>query len=480
MLANADLITEPNAQDPLQQDEAPKQDEAPSFYGERSIVPSHDSAPPVIEFQRRAIAPPIVEIKPLSVENEVIVGEDLLEKTQNQRKHSTNHQHKNLILSPVDLTREEMLLAKKAKHYFDVNWNQQTGLFDSVQGYHYSTMWDVASGIAALLSLEGLNLISNEEANKQLNVTLNTLSNITLYDDRLPNREYNTRTGEPSGRYSNTKTNGNGWSALDIGRLIIWLEILAKHKPFFKPDISAIYQYWQLDEAIFEHDLHGELKTNTKQIYRQEGRLGYLQYAAQGYQLLGYDVSTAFDPQFTLPISIEGHSLLIDNRNLPYFTTDPYVLNAIEIGERNQWWDQLDVLYALQKEKSNEEQQLWVFAEDAMNVAPWFSYNNIYYYGKPWLSIAPGGKPISNPAIFSNKIALGMAVLYPDDPFSNQLLETVINNCLPYRAIPTGTYANGAPNTTFNINTNSLVLQSLWYKYRNYTPLTVVNSVTYE
>ncbi|PSU35224.1 hypothetical protein C9I99_07835 [Photobacterium lutimaris] len=432
-------------------------DEAePSFYGGRSVTHSNkDVMTSDIQFQRRAIAPTIT------------MNETEREKVPSKIEAASP----TMAVPPVELGRNEKLLAKKAYFYFEQNWNEETGLFNSVQSYHHSTMWDVASGIAAILSAEGLELISSEEADSRLQKTLATLQALPLYDNSLPNREYSTHSAQPSGKYSSTPSNGNGWSALDIGRLLIWLEITQRHKPAFKDSIRRILDHWKLEKAVSQGTLYGELKTSKTKHYRQEGRLGYLQYAAYGFDLAGFDVSTAYEQQDIEQILVDGIPLLVDQRNLPYFTTDPYVLAGIEIGAKTQWWNQLDALYQLQKNKSSQQQSPWIFAEDAMSRSPWFSYNNIYIYGSAWLSIAPGGKPVENPQVFSNKVAFGLSVLFYDDDFSHQLADKVINNSLTHRSIPTGIYLNGGPNSAYNINTNSLILSALWYKKRNFVPL---------
>ncbi|WP_051902515.1 DUF3131 domain-containing protein, partial [Photobacterium sanctipauli] len=399
-----------------------------------------------IEFQRRSIAPPIL---PERSKEELVAKEkktelaskaanNAIENTANDSSAKGNtandssakgNQTKQVLpiaSKTIPLTRKELLLASKAKQYIDRNWNKETGLIDSVQGYHHSTMWDVGSAIAAILSLEGIGMIPSREVSSKLSITLDTLENLPLYDDRLPNREYSTVDGLPSGRYSASSSNGNGWSALDVGRLLIWLEITARHKPQFSEQIETIKETWQLADAVNNKTLYGELKSGKRKHYRQEGRLGYLQYAAQGFQLSGYDVSDAYKIRNISPEIIDDELVFIDTRNLPYFTTDPYVLNAIELGRKDEWWDQLDTLFTLQKTKSAQENQLWVFAEDAMSKAPWFSYNNIFIYGRSWVSTSPGGKPVENPQVFSNKVAQGLSVLYPYDDFAKSLHNQVV------------------------------------------------------
>lgn len=373
-------------------------------------------------------------------------------------------------LTTRDLNREELLLAKKAQYYIERNWNKNTGLIDSVQGYHHATLWDIASGIGAVLALENLNLISSFDATSRLTKTLTTMVKMPLYNDELPNREYNTKTALPSGSLSKTASNGNGWSALDIGRLLIWLEITKQYKPELTPLITLITQKWQLSRAVNKQSLYGELKTKKSTSYRQEGRLGYLQYAAQGYQFSGFDVSVAFKSTNTAVIVQGSQFVYIDQRNLPFFTSDSYVLQAIELGSPEVWWNQLETVYQLHKKNYLETNVLRVFAEDSMNRKPWFSYNNINIYGKPWLSTNTRGKVITNPQLFSNKVAFAFSVLFSDS-FSQQLADKVVANSLSQRSVPTGLYKDNAINTAYNINTNSLILVALWFKSRNNTAI---------
>ncbi|MGF1876640.1 DUF3131 domain-containing protein [Photobacterium frigidiphilum] len=432
-----------------------KEPEQPSFYGSRSVSQQNNQQPPEkITFQRRAIAPAI----PIDDNTQLNIRSNLLQHNLNASTVNTK-----IVLSLDNISRQEWLLAKKASYYFERNENKQTGLTDSVQGYHHTTMWDIASDIGATLALEALELITTVQADAKLNRILTTLTTMPLYNDQLPNREYSTETGLPSGKQNNR--NGNGWSALDIGRLLIWLEITIQQKPHFQKQVNIITKRWLLSRAVHEKTLYGTRYQKNAEFYRQEGRLGYLQYAAQGYQLAGLDMANSFIRDHTAIVNVDNIPLYIDTRNVPFFTTDPYVLQAIELGENTAWWNQLESIYQLHKQQYNQSDKLWIFAEDAINKSPWFSYNNIYFYGKSWLSTSSGGKTIENPQVFSNKIAFGLSVIF-EDAFSDALRQAVIENSRSSRVIPTGIYKNNAPNTSYNINTNSLILVSLWYKSR--------------
>ncbi|MCP4325181.1 MAG: DUF3131 domain-containing protein [Alteromonadales bacterium] len=381
-----------------------------------------------------------------------------------------SNEAKNRNFSQVSqLSENEQLLAQKAHYYFTNNWHSETGLWSSVAGYNYSTVWDIASGIAGTLALEGLKLESTEVTKKKLQKTLNTLNTLPLYKNILPNREYNSKTAQPSGRLSKSKSHGNGWSALDIGRLLIWLKILQTVHPTFTNDIEQITNRWQLHKAIYKGSLYGTKLYKGKEYYRQEGRHGYLQYAAKGFELFDFKVNLPNLEDHLQTINIDNIEIKRDTRNLPFFTSDPFVLGAIELGVDTNW-NQLNNIYLLHFNKWRETGILTSYGEDAMNKNPWFAYNNIYYYKKPWTSVSSSGKVIENPQLLSYKVAFAFSVLF-DDEFSQRLNETVIHSSLQFKSVPTGRYQNEGSNSAFNINTNSLVLVSLWYKSLGFSPI---------
>ncbi|WP_259649891.1 DUF3131 domain-containing protein [Shewanella sp. c952] len=414
-----------------------------------------------IEFQRRAVIPQA---------NVIETSKAAAITANSQSPDSTVILKTNILpLTPkpisVPLNRHEKLLINKAQRYIDKNWNEETGMIDSVQGYTHATMWDVASGIGALLALEALGVSDPHIIDIRLAKLLNTLYELPLYDDKLPNRQYNTVTGKPSGNFSQTPSNGNGWSALDLGRLYIWLTIVAQRKPHLAMDVDNIKFKWQLNAAVHNKTLYGTKLTSKKEYFRQEGRLGYLQYAATGYQMMNLDVAHAFSCKRLQQVDIDSLMLKIDTRNLPFLTLDPFLLYTIEIGNKASCWNQLDTLFKLHNTQYQATQRLTAYAEDSLSKSPWFLYNNIYYQGQAWHSVSHSGKAIADSQIFSNKAAFAMSVIFQNE-YSQNLAIQVITNSARHQEVPTGLYRDGKTNTAYNINTNSLILVSLWYKMR--------------
>jgi hypothetical protein len=420
-----------------------------SFYGQRSvIIDPHPSIQPDT-FHQRAVSPS--SRPPADTEQDTAIRSTTIPEQS------------------ISLTRNERLLAKKALYYLDQNRQTQTGLWDSVQGYPHTTLWDIASGIAGMLSAEALALKPSEQVRDQLRQTLITLKKMPLYKNILPNREYSTQTGRPSGRLSQTQSHGSGWSALDIGRLLIWLKILNQQHQEFAQEVQVIINRWQLGRAVKNGTLYGTNLYRGKEYYRQEGRNGYLQYAATGFDLFGHPIGLPDLATYLQTVTIAGIALQVDSRNVPFMTSDPYVLAGIEFGI-DPAWNQLETIYQLHRKRWLTEHRLFCYAEDAMDKNPWFAYNNLYYYGKAWISVSPSGKVIENPQIFSHKMAYGFSVLF-DDAYSKALGRTVLDHSLHFRSIPTGIYADGGSNTAFNINTNATILVALWYKHRGKKPI---------
>jgi hypothetical protein len=102
------------------------------------------------------------------------------------------------------LTPEELAAAKQAWRYFEKNWNEDTGLVNSADGFASVTIWDQAAAIAALVSAKELGLVTEADFEKKMRRTLQTLAKLKLYKDELPNKVYNSKTLIPV-NYSNSK-----------------------------------------------------------------------------------------------------------------------------------------------------------------------------------------------------------------------------------------------------------------------------------
>jgi hypothetical protein len=239
----------------------------------------------------------------------------------------------------IALTPTEMSVARQAWAYFQTNWQQKTGLVNSVSGFESVTMWDQAAAIAALVSAKELDLVSATEFQTKMRQTLKTLATMPLYKGQLPNKVYNSKTLIPVSYGQLTKREEIGWSAIDLGRMSIWLKIVGSKYPQFKPQTEAVWKHWQVQRLVKDGQMFGTAASKGKEEYNQEGRLGYENYAAYGLKLWGLDVHKALDTQTnTAFVGIYGQGVPYDKRDFDnsgannYVLSEPYILDGIETG----------------------------------------------------------------------------------------------------------------------------------------------------
>lgn len=180
-----------------------------------------------------------------------------------------------------EITSQQLVAGRFAWEYFQRNWNESTGLVNSANGYSVVTMADQADGIAALVSAYELGIVTKSEFDENMSTLLRTLAKLPLYQTELPNKLYNARTGIPVS-YETNKRQEIGWSALNIGRLAIWLKIVGNKYPKFRASTKAVWNHWHVDRLTKNGQLYSTALASDKETYYQDGHLGYENYAAYG------------------------------------------------------------------------------------------------------------------------------------------------------------------------------------------------------
>lgn len=236
-----------------------------------------------------------------------------------------------------ELTAREMTIAKNAWQYFVTNYQPTTGLVNAVNKYPSTTMWDSASYLAALTAARELGIIDKAEFDRRMLKFLATLNTLVLFRNELPNKAYNTISGQKVD-YTN-KPGEIGFSALDIGRMLVWLKIIKERYPEYGNSIDNVVLGWDFSHAIDPcGTLYGAYLENGQPKYVQEGRLGYEEYGAAGFQLWGFNTCKASRPQ---PYELaEIYCVLVpydtrDPRNTSqhnYVVTESYLLYGLEFG----------------------------------------------------------------------------------------------------------------------------------------------------
>jgi hypothetical protein len=370
-----------------------------------------------------------------------------------------------------ELTPAEMAVARQAWQYFQENWNEQTGLVNSVDNFASVTMWDQGAAIAALVSAKELDLIPTAEFESKMSRMLKTLATLPLYNDELPNKVYNAKTLIPVNYGQLDKREEIGWSAIDLGRLALWLKIVGAKYPQFQPETEAVWESWQVKRLTKNGQMYGTSVVNGKEQYHQEGRLGYENYAAYGLKLWGLDVEQALDYEEKAAfVNLYDKGIPYDKRDYQtsgannYVLSEPYFLDGIETGFQSLPKAYADRLLAAQEARYQATDRLTALTEDNLDRDPRFVYNTLFVNGKPWATITDTRENYDNLRFLSAKAAIGWHVLYDTD-YTQKLFNFVRTNLKSEKGWYNGFYeAKPKPNTALTANNNGVILESLLFK----------------
>ncbi|WP_117242170.1 DUF3131 domain-containing protein, partial [Klebsiella pneumoniae] len=99
-----------------------------------------------------------------------------------------------------------------------------------------------ASYLAAMTAARELGIIDKAEFDRRMLKFLATLNKLDLFRNELPNKAYNTISGQKV-NYQN-KPGEIGYSALDIGRMLIWLKVIKERYPEYSNSIDNVVLGW--------------------------------------------------------------------------------------------------------------------------------------------------------------------------------------------------------------------------------------------
>jgi hypothetical protein len=377
-------------------------------------------------------------------------------------------------LKPKPLCEEDLAIARVAWKYFEKNFQPATGLVNAVDGYPSTTMWDVASSIAGTLAAERLGLITEKEFDDRVVPLLGTLGSLKLYRNELPNKAYNAATAQMTDYTNKPVEDGLGFSALDLGRLAGWLDVLSCSHPRHAAKARRVLQRWNYCRMVGDGQMYGAVDPKGAQDSRvQEGRLGYEQYAGKLFERLGFDqhVAARYDNPSAGTVDVYGVKLPVDTRDprklgaYNYVVTESYALDVIENGKDAVNGPLLERIFQVQKERWKRTGIVTAVSEDNVDRAPYFVYNTIYAAGTAWNTITDQGQDFDQLKSVSTKAAFSLAALFPSDPYSAVLYDTVKSAYDPERGWYSGVYEMGLGyNKAITANTNGIILETLLYK----------------
>ncbi|WP_299031636.1 DUF3131 domain-containing protein [uncultured Sulfitobacter sp.] len=383
-----------------------------------------------------------------------------------------------------ELTDREYAMAKTAWSYFTKRFQPETGLVNAVGSYPSTTLWDTASYISALVSAYELCVIDKRDFDTRATKLLNTLRNLDLYQGEAPNKVYNSKTGEKV-NYAN-EPGEVGMSALDIGRMLVWLRILKERHPHLANSVDNVPMRWNFcnlvndDGRMFGSFKRGDGTTR----YVQEGRLGYEEYAAKGFALWGFNVARAMSPEplayttiFDVKVPYDGRDPRVF-KNQNYVLTEGYILDGLELG-----WDMptdkvddpavashgwraefANRIYLVQQRRFEQTGILTARSEHQVNGSPYFVYDTIFADGYAWNTLDPTGEYQPDRSAIAAKAAVGMWALWDTD-YTDLLFESVADLSEPDMGFFEGLYENGNGYIPLqSANNNGIILAALLYK----------------
>ncbi|MBD2566498.1 DUF3131 domain-containing protein [Anabaena lutea] len=386
------------------------------------------------------------------------------------------------------LTPEEQTYARAAWQYFVNNYQANTGFTNSTGGYPSGTLWDIGNYLMALNAARWINLIDQSEFDSRLNKFLASLSNLKLFENALPNKVYNAATGEMTDYGNKPQERGIGWSALDVGRILAAFHVIRTCHPQYNDWLKGILAKWQLARSLKDDQLYGAVVLpDGKTLLVQEGRLGYEEYAARGYELWGFKAAKALALEPFKFVEVNGVEIPVDTRDYQstnannYVVSESYILDGIEFGLEGYLKEYAANVLEAQKRRFESTGQLTAVSEDNIDQPPYFIYNTVYSNGVAWAAITENNQPYPQFRNVSTKAAFGWRYLYPDNAYAQKVFDAVKDLRDPNGG---GFYAGlyeetKKPNKSLTGNTNGLIMEILYYKARGNRPLIGSSGVSF-
>ncbi len=370
-----------------------------------------------------------------------------------------------------DLTEAEMQMARIAWKYFETNYNPETGLADSVAGFHFTTLWDTASYLLGLISAHRLEIIEDDEFHTRMEKALDAVERIPLYNGELPNKAYDTKSLSMTDYQNKPSETGTGWSAIDIGRLFVPLNVILYEYSEYTPWVRKIISRWDYTRMFKDGVLYGVTYKNGVEQLNQEGRLGYEEYVSKSFALLGFDISSAYSYlDHTGLVEIEGVEVPVDVRPSALFgahtyaLSEPYILDGIEFGFDHYSREFAYRIYLAQEMRYENEGILTAVTETALSEDPYFVYNTVYGEGKKWACITSEGMQSPDWRTLSTKGALGWHSLYETE-YTAELVDKISDLTTEENGFYAGFYEDdGRVNSVNTCNTNGIILETFYYK----------------
>lgn len=365
--------------------------------------------------------------------------------------------------------------ARNAWRYLENNTDYDTGLVGGTDRAPVFTVANIADALAAIVAARELGVIDARESDLRLSRVLGFLGTMDLSGGQLPNKAYHAASGKMVG--FDGREADIGWSAIDIGRLLLWLRIVAQRQPRFAEYAHQAVLRWSFCDVIDDcGTLYGSARDGAAVQRYQEGRLGYEQLAAAGFAAWGFDTRAAADGSRSEIAYVEDVPVRHDARDPRTTGTSdavlsmPWVLQGIELGWRLPAGaaaarTQAQAVYRAQEARWRREGVLTARSDYQSRAAPYVVLDSVFANGYAWNTVAADGKEYPQLALVSTRAVFGFNALWPG-AYAQQLLDAVRWLYDPDRGWFEGRYEAGGPLANITLATNAAVLETLLFRAR--------------
>ena len=341
-------------------------------------------------------------------------------------------------------------------------------MFNGLDLYPVTTMWEVGSSLAALVSAEGLSIITKDDFSRRTRLLLQTLASMDLYNNELPNKLYFTDTARMVGEDQAPSSIGLGWSAIDVSRLLLWLKIIETRHPGLKAATQAVFKRFRTERLVQDGHLSGANLWAGKENITIEGYFGYGPYGARALGLWGLNAWASRDYRPHLKEKkIMGVTVPYDTRPGASLSSKPFVLSLIEFGRTGDDEERLArAIYEVQAKRFERTKIPTAPGDGRIDRAPWFATSAIIADGgkKDWQCLSPYTTQQLDLFWASTEIVFAWDALY-NTAYTRKLVELFMPLSEKKKGFQAGKYDNGGLNTALTLDTNALILESAFYRH---------------
>lgn len=349
-------------------------------------------------------------------------------------------------------------------------------------GLPVATAWSMGDQVAALVLAHRLGLIGAAEFDRRFSALLAVLTTMPLAFDGMPNLYYDVASGQPLG--GDFQPGLAGWSAVDTGRLLLWLRVAQHVHPDYASFIrKAVERIGVCAIASPEGRLMAARIDASGIAYAPEGWRGYDAYAVQGYRAWGLNLALPPELPQSAEMEIEGLRFPVaeDVLNQPPLTVAPPAYLGFELGFEpiggmdapllggRAAPDLLTALDLVQARRAAREGTPTARAEFHRSEEPAFVIGSVLDDGHPWSVLSPRAGALPQLALISTRAVFTMDTFF-EGAHLDQLTALIRHLHDPEAGWFEGRYeATGGWEMTRTSITNAFVLEAL--SYRRFGPL---------